>query len=146
MWASAAAMALGGGFAATSRHDSCSRDSAQKARALRALGGYNRLVIRTSIPALHTSSSSQPRSNLFVAAGRAAVQVITKCMLIHVITLFPASATLLTRPRRSGVPDRSWDGCFLAKQWSTPGFTDRQSRPGPSHSQNLPRSSEGKIS
>ena len=34
-----------------------------------ARSGYTRLVLRMSVPALHASSSSQPRSNLFARRG-----------------------------------------------------------------------------
>ena len=143
------------------RHDSCSRDPEQEirhaglARSAKKAGRHSaRQPIRgprpircapppTPMPALQTASSAQPLANLLAAAGRAEAHVVTKCLVIYVITLFPVSASSLTRPWRSGVPDRSCDGCFLAKHCVTPGFTDRDPSRCPSHSQNLPSSSEG---
>ena len=159
-------MALGDGFAVASRHGSCSRGPAQqstnsrlarfarsgtRSRASHArrrdgcalLGG---LISHQRCRLLTAFLFPEPRPALFARRGRAEAQVPRKCMYIYVPTPDPVSGSSLSRPRRSGVPDVFRKTIFLAKHCRPP---DSQiETPGqrcPSHSQNLPSSSEGII-
>ena len=168
MWASVTAMgmALGDGFAVASRHGSCSRGPAQQstnsrlARFARSEGQlaciarspsrWLRTARRTDLPSTLSPPNRVPLSRTAFpispgAARRAEAQLAQMCMRNYVITPDPVSARSLSRPRRSGVPDVFRKTIFLAKHCRSPDSQIETPGAAPSHSQNLPSSSEGKT-
>ena len=149
VWASAAAMALGGGFAAASRHDSCSRGPEHAtwhtglARCARSGDAAGRRPARPSqrrprtsqcapppkpLPALHAVSSPQPRPNLFArrAGGRGPTRQREDAQFCG-----HTGSSLRTLPDRAAAvrgPKSVLIHVLFGQTLWTPGFTGRHPR------------------